>query len=466
MKSLKIPEWLMIEPKDKSLFLRLTVLYTIYILPIILANRSCYDDISRSLYGITGWNNDARPLTEKLVTWLCGGFPIGNVSPLPLLLSVLLLAYTMTLYVKRYLPDTKRTAPALAIGFFVMANPYFLSNLSYQFDCITMTLALCAAILPYVMPANIKFFQIFLFSFFMCMVTLTTYQPCCGVYIGLWLIELFFMLFESRINLTRLLIRSAACGLSVLVYKYAILNHYIRPANGSWQTSAYQFAWRTEAGVFSAIKTNLQTFLQLIKEYQQGIPRVLLLLFGILVIFGMGCTAKQLLCLKKTIYQKIGSLIYLFVLPIGILFGSLLPLLVLTPSLFSISAHTLICLGSMALWAGIMLLFLYHNIPRLTTVLFLPCLLFGLTFSYTYGNAMTSQKQYEEYLTGCIIHDVETLNADGTYRTISIAGSTPRSPETARLSDKYPLFRRIVPSHLSGSSYISGAMLMRFTPPL
>lgn len=462
MKNRKIPTWLTIEPKDRPLFFALTAIYGIYILPILLANRPCYDDLSRSLYGITGWNNDARPLTEKLVTWLCGGAPLGNVAPLPLLLSVLLLAYTFTLYGKRYLSSQEGIFPALTAGFLVIANPFLLSNLSYQFDNVTMTLALCAAVLPYVVPQGRALYKVFLFSFFLCLVTFTTYQPCCGIYIGFWFLELFFMLHETRVDIPRLFTRAAACGLSVLVYKYLILNHYIGHGNGSWQSVAYQFAWRSGAGIFPAVKKNFETVLLLIKEYMQGVPAPLPVLFGILLLSGTGFAAWNLYGRKKTRSSKIFSLLYLLLLPAMILFASLLPLLVLTPSIFSISAHSLICLSALELWAAAMLCTLYRRRPRLSVLLSLPCLLFALTFSYTFGNAMTSQKQYEEYMSGAIIHDVETLNADGAYSMITLTGKPPRSPETARLSEKYPLFRRIVPSHLRDSSYMGGAMLMRF----
>ena len=85
MKSKNFPAWLTIEAADKRLFFSLTALYVIYTLPIFLANRLYQDDLSRSLYGVTGWMNDARPLTELLLRWLGGGRPLGNVSPLPLL---------------------------------------------------------------------------------------------------------------------------------------------------------------------------------------------------------------------------------------------------------------------------------------------------------------------------------------------------------------------------------------------
>lgn len=462
MKSKKFPAWLTIEATDKRLFFSLTALYSIYILPILLANRPYQDDLSRSLYGVTGWNNDARPLTEILMRWLCGGTPLGNVAPLPLLLSVLILAYTLTLYGKRHMP-AGQLLPALGIGFCVIANPFFLSNLSYQFDCVTMVLALCAAILPYVVPERKALFKIFFFSFFLCMVTLTTYQPCCGVYISLWFLELFFMLFSTHIDLPRLIVRAVACGLSVIVYQYVILNHYIRPANGGWQFNAYQFSWRSEGGIFSAIFQNLQVFLKLIRQLLHSIPSPLLLLSALIIFAGMVCTALELLQLQKPLYQRILILFYLIILPFLVVFGTLAPLLILTPSAFSISTHSLICLGSVGLWIGIMLSALYHRLSWLSVLLLLPCLLFSFTFSYAYGNALTSQKQYETYLTYSIAHDVESLNADDAYRAVTVSGRAPRSPEGSRLVKKYPLFAGLVPTYLTNNSYIGGAQLLHYT---
>lgn len=452
IKSKKIPVWLTIEKQERGLFLGLILLYVVYILPILLANRHYQDDLARSLYGATGWNNDARPL--------------GNVAPLSLLLSVPLLAYTVILYAKQYLPAPTQILPALNIGFCVIANPFFLYNLSYQFDSLTMVLALCAAILPYVIPPKKALYKIFLFSFILCMVTLTTYQPCCGVYISLWFLELFFMILSSHLDLPRLFIRAAACGLGAIVYKYGILNRLIRPSNGGWQPGAYQFSWKAEEGVFSAVLHNIQTAGVLFDEYLAGIPTAILCLTGALFLAGMVCMATRLFQTERPLYQKILAIGYLILLPFMMLFATLLPLLILKPSSLNISAHSLICLCSMGLWGGIMLSALYDRItppPILWTLLFLPCLLFGFTFSYTHGNALNSQKQYEEYLTYSIVHDIETLNANGAYQALTVSGQAPRSPEVARLTEKYPLFAQLVPSYLTNSSYIGGAQLLFYT---
>lgn len=463
MKNKKFPTWLTVEQKDRSLFFALTVIYAIYVLPILLANRPYQDDLSRSLYGITGWNNDARPLTERLVTWLCGGFPISDVHPLPLLLSLLLLAYTITLYAKRYLPLENHMVHALCTGFLAIANPFLLSNLSYRFDCITMILALCTAVLPYVAPQKKALWKVFVLSLFMCLVTLTTYQPACGIYISLWFLEIFHMFFLERIDLPRLFIRGIACILSVVLYKYIVLNRYIRPGNGGWQPDAYRFAWRSENGFFQSVTLNLQSFTNCISIAVQGIPSFLLALFVMLMAASMFSAGLILFRKKKPLHYRLFSLAYLILLPVFVTFGAIGPLLVLTHSNFSISTHSLLCLCGVGLWAGIMISVLFTRLPWLGSLLFLPCMLYSLTFSYSYGNAMTSQKQYEEYLTYSIAHDVETLNTNGSFRTLTVSGRAPRSPQTARLCEKYPLLRNLVPTYLTNSSYLGGVQLLHYT---
>lgn len=459
----KFPAWLTIEKKDRPLFFSLTIMYGVYVLPIILANRLYQDDLSHSLYGVTGWYNDARPLSEKLITWLCGGSPLGDIFPLPLLLGILLLAFTITLYAKRYLSFEAFPFPALGIGFLVIANPFLLCNLSYRFEAVTMVLALCAAILPYVAPERKALWKIFAFSFFMCMVTFTTYQPAAGIYVSLWFLEIFYMLFAARIDLPRLFVRGAACGCSAIIYKFIVLNHYIRPANGGWQPDAYRLGGSSDGSFFTGILENLQSLARYIGLVLQGVPTPLPLLLAALTAVGIVFAGISLFGQKRPLYQRLLSLVYLILLPLFVTLGAVGPLLVLTPSVYNISAHSLLCLCSVGLWTGVMLSFLPPVHKRFWMILFLPCLLFGLTFSYTYGNALTSQKQYEEYLTYSIAHDIETLNADGAYETLSVSGRAPYSPETAMLCEKYPIFPSLVPAYLTNSSYMGGVQLLHYT---
>lgn len=459
MKKLAIPDWLKLDQKFQRVFYAMTALFGIYVLPIILADRYYQDDLSRSLRGITGWNNDARPLTELIMKWLCGGTPISDISPLPLLLSILFLAYTLTLYIQKNLSAGHSVFILLYVGFLVISNPFLLSTLSYKYDCVTMILALCAAVIPYVLPDEWALWKVFVFSAFMCMITLTTYQPCCGIYIGLFFLELFFMIFSSKIHIARLVIRAVSMGICIPPYYFIIMKHYI--ADSSWQQSAYHFT--LDSGFFSSLLQNFNSLTVLVQHYVNHIPMLIILLFTALVFCGV-LIACFLVWTSGTT-ARIPKILYIFCLPVLVTFSSILPLLVLTPSKFSISTHTLIVLSSFGLWAGIMIHFLSYKADKIAILFLIPCILFSMSFSFTYGNALKSQKNYEEYVAYNIVHDIESIDNDNLYHYLTITGSMHRSKEFTMLTGKYPLLKDMIPVYITNNSYLGGALLQYYLLP-
>jgi hypothetical protein len=466
----------------KKKFCSMTILFTIYVFPIILADRYYQDDLSRSLRGITGWSNDARPLTEFLMRWLGGGTPISDISPFPLLLSVILLAYTLTLYVHNNhhllflqsaqihstnmqaetpsgsLPSAQGFGIAVCLGFPVIANPFLLSTFSYRFDCITMILALCAAILPYAMPDAFARWKIFLASAFLCMVVLTTYQPCIGIYISLCFMELFFMILQGRVDWKRLVIRALSLIVCLPPY-YLVMRHFI--TEGSWQESAYQFSGGDS--LFSSIPQNFSTLARFVRRYFDGVPRYVIVLTSLLVVCGMILTVLRVWSSSNTKKPvQVLHTLYILCLPVFVTLSSLLPLLVLAPSKFSVSSHTLIALCSFGLWMGVMLLLSADRFPNAVMILMIPFLVFHMGFSYTYGNAMKEQKNYEEYVTYSIVHDIETLEGETEYQYLTINGHAPKAPEVQMLCEKYPIFSSLVPTYVTSNSYLGGALLQHY----
>jgi hypothetical protein len=160
-------------------------------------------------------------------------------------------------------------------------------------------------------------------------------------------------------------------------------------------------------------------------------------------------------------HQILGS-IYTICLPVFVVLSSLLPLLVLTPSNFAISAHTLIVLCSFGLWAGIMLCLSASRFPKAVILLLIPFALVHMGFSYTYGNALKEQKNYEEYVTYNIVHDIETLNSEYEYQYLTINDYAPQSPELQMLCEKYPILPNLVPTYVTNNSYLGGALLQHY----
>ncbi|HTK00631.1 MAG TPA: glucosyltransferase domain-containing protein, partial [Bordetella sp.] len=123
----------------RHVFIAALLLYALVIWPIIHADRFYIDDLGRARSGYLGWTSDGRPLSNLVVETLNLGAPISDLSPLPQLLALLLLAYlAVTLARKFEIPGAWRAPLILAP---LAANPFFLENLSYKFDVLPMTLA-------------------------------------------------------------------------------------------------------------------------------------------------------------------------------------------------------------------------------------------------------------------------------------------------------------------------------------
>ena len=93
-------KWYQLDKKDIINYLLLSMLSLLYILPIVLINLYFKDDLGWSLRGSIGLKGDGRPLGEYLVLTLCGGEPVTDTAPLPLVLAVLFLSYTLILYAR------------------------------------------------------------------------------------------------------------------------------------------------------------------------------------------------------------------------------------------------------------------------------------------------------------------------------------------------------------------------------
>lgn len=65
------------------------LLSVLYVMPILSANVLYIDDMGRSMYGYSGWDNNARPLASLVMQMLAGGTPLQNIYPLPQILGAI-----------------------------------------------------------------------------------------------------------------------------------------------------------------------------------------------------------------------------------------------------------------------------------------------------------------------------------------------------------------------------------------
>jgi hypothetical protein len=132
---------------DRSVFAILLALYFLILYPILRANRYYDDDLKRALIGRTGWDSNGRPLTTLLMKLLqCYDSALVDISPLTQIGAVAILAWVGVLIARRY--AMRSPWMAALVAFPLGAQPFYLENLSYKFDALSMSLAMLLALLP------------------------------------------------------------------------------------------------------------------------------------------------------------------------------------------------------------------------------------------------------------------------------------------------------------------------------
>lgn len=439
--------------REKKKWIELSTISILYVLPIILANRYYNDDLSRSLTGLTGWSGDGRPVTEYLMRFLCGGMPIADIAPLPLIASVLLLSYSLIVYAKENLYWFKRDIIFIYGMFLVLANPFMLSNLSYRYDCISMVGAMAAVFIFYSVKP-FKLIYTFIVSVTFGILLMALYQPVLGICLGLFVFHMLFWLLGHKKNIQFEVVRTVGVGSGAMIYVGKIAQMFID-----------QEGWRKEASrmvfdgvdMIKQILINAFRMIKYIVEFMTEIPGYFLVFFGVLFvaswIYMIIYSYQNCQKWKKT------AAIYTLFLPILVLGCSILPLVFLQN--LSLKSRIFISFSVCMLMFGIFIIHFaekHYNI----VLLCIPCLIFQFSYMYSYGNALADQKEYETYMVYNIAHDIEVINREGKYPKIAFVGNMPKSRRVQLMCEKYPSFDEIIPVYLNNDLWIGGVWLCQY----
>lgn len=172
---------------EKEVLFFFTVACLVYVFPIIHADYTYVDDNWRALlWADDGWREQGRVLLEVVTKFLAFNNATINIFPLPLLIATFTVAYAMSRLTLWYFPRPEWTACLVVLP--MLCNPFFLGNITYQYDGPGMMFAVAAAILA--ITCNIK--NNYLrqgVSAVLVAVVLGLYQLVITVFIGLCFVE-------------------------------------------------------------------------------------------------------------------------------------------------------------------------------------------------------------------------------------------------------------------------------------
>ena len=458
-------ESLKLDKKYRMLFFLSAFMYILYVLPIILADRYYNDDLSRALYGLTGWAGDGRPLTEYILRFLCDGYPIIDISPMPLVLGCVILAYCVTLYLQKISINRDGLLMQVFCELLVISNPFLLCNLAYKFDSFSMLLPLATVFLMFSFEAKNRILD-FIMKFVLLLCVLCLYQPVVGAWASLFLMDTWLnYCSEGKARIIEIVksklhhLLAAIC--TFLIYMLVISKLFVD--KDGWRANA------SSIGI-SAIqmKEKVLDIGGVIKLYLEGYNGLFAVVVCVFLLIALSCfvlqgalrvaESKDADGIRNYVLGCLAALVVFF----AICIVPVCPLLFL-PN-YGISDRVLIAVSAALFFVSVCANYSKGKLRIITMVLLGIIVLRSYTYSYAYGDAMESQKDYETYVVQNIARDIESLDPDRKVDSIRIEGEMPYSPQVENLCKKYPQFNTIVPRYMYNENWIGITYLKYYLP--
>lgn len=451
-------KWYRLDKRYSLIYVKLFFLSLLYVFPLILADIYYNDDLGNAQYGVPGWSGDGRPLAEAISVLLSGRrSSVIDLAPLPLILSMLILVYALVLYAKTNWDKEFNDYMQIMVLLFVLVNPFNMANLSYRYGCIVMFAALSIPFFMYSIPETISKVGIAASSVAFGVIIMCIYQPAICMCLVLCVINLFLFVIGKKKKIMAELYRLPGIGVGAIGYKCVIAPYYV--STSDWRQAASQIVGLGELGIFFS---NIVRTCNYIINNILGIPPVNLAVLGALIAFAMLSAVIYFYrdnIQKKFIYKFCG-IIFVVASPVLTFFATFFPLLFLEQA--ALRSRVYLSVGGFLLFIGIMILYSAPKHKILGGLLCAMCIFYQYTFMYSYANALKSQNEYQKYMVYNIAHDLETINSDGDFSTITVIGTMPKARQTQLICNKYPLINELVPIYIDNDTWIGGVWLYRY----
>jgi hypothetical protein len=453
--------------QDSRVLLALLGLYSFIIFPILRADQYYNDDLKRALIGHGSWDATGRPLTTLLMRMLQAYDPaMVDISPLTQMGAILILAWIGVLIARRYVFVSPWIA-ALA-AFPLGAQPFFLENLSYKFDALSMSLAIFFALLPIVMLRHTRRgWWLGIASIF---VSLNFYQAAINAYLVFVVLDILLGQLEEKAPrqlIHQLASRALQAGLAMLLYQLIIGIHI----NGWVKMHSEKIHSLQQLPLIASNFIDFYTYIggSFSEQWRLYFLPILLLLLLFPAIVGV---RYALGTHAATAWTRTALFAASLLIPFAALACALGPMLILEKPLFA--PRVLIGFGAL-LAAGLILMQAALRLWRASDKWVLAVsgmLALGMcVIASAYGNALREQKNYETRIATRLADDLAGLKDGGTIDSFMLDGSAGYSPVTAHVGSQFPIVYQLISPYLSAedrfhshaflSYYVSGVTDMR-----
>ncbi|MCT8467739.1 glucosyltransferase domain-containing protein [Chromohalobacter canadensis] len=422
--------------------------------PIVAADRLYLDDIWRSMYGEPGWTSNARPLADIVMLALNQGSRVVELAPLPLWLGLAGVA-TMLVALRQAFVEFSDGHAWLAMSLLVL-QPFFLQNLSYQFDALPMALAVSCAGLALAVGMRASPGKGIVLSAIGLFASLCFYQAAVSVYFVLLAFHALLSLTTNGTLQWRRHVGLLATG-AVTLLGYKLIS-------GWWLAGGYSLShsqMAAPAALPMHIVDNTLTFWRYAARTLAGAPWWGLSATVLIALTGLTLGALRPSQAKRPLawpWRLLIMLIILLLLPLG----ALGIMAALEDPLWR--PRTFIGFG--ALCAGSLFCAVatceYYGWRRLGVSMLVLVLGGATVIAYAYGNAQSSQKSFEESVSRQLVDDLRRLEAEGA---LVVFGTLPLSTSADNTVHAFPVLKELVGSYLDNDYWWGYQNLYRLGLP-
>lgn len=441
-----------------NLFFACFATQLLIVIPIILAGRLYIDDLRRSAEGELGWWRVGRPLADALFFFANLGSPAVDVFPLNQILGAGFIAFAGVLLAEMF--RLKRPMLVAVATLPLGGQPYFLENLSYSFDSLTMTAGLLASVIgsylvlqkrgtwPVIASALMIFgalclYQQTVIAFFLIIVVVIASRPSSREHLFLIVGTSFFV-----------------SATAVLSYKLFITI----PSEGYAEQAAK--LWPLPELAEGIIENTVKYWMTLHKHWGQSV-------FGgcALIVIAVGMyLATQSFSARRSTYRSYATYsLILFVLSFSIVFSFGIPLFIkdveFVPRFF-IGVGVVLSLFSFIICAHTDQA-LSRRVPPRAWAFFLRGTVFLLAYTlvvtaFAYGRASALQKEFEISFLTRLVHDIDTSGLSADIKSIAFHGAIPMAATLKNTGKKFPAILSLVPRHINNDWYWGSKQMKHF----
>ncbi|MDE1965340.1 MAG: glucosyltransferase domain-containing protein [Xanthomonadaceae bacterium] len=441
----------------RAVFWRLAALLLLLLYPILRADRPYNDDLKRALLGRASWDSNGRPLTTLLMRALQAyDHTMVDIAPLSQVGAVLLLAWIGARLAVRHARATPWLAALLV--FPLGAQPFFLENLSFRFDALSMALAVVLAAWPLLMPDGRKPWQRGVLCLF---ASLCLYQPATNVFLVFALLEVWQKQADGTAPaawLRSLGRRALQWLLAMGIYELVVGMHI----SGWVKRQAAPIRGLHELPLLGR---NFVRFYSYVGDAFNGhwwsvfAPVLLMLALAPVAIGLRHARGRTPLTAALLGLCALG-------MPLATLVAALGPMLVLREP--EIRSRVLIGVGAL-LVAGLLAahawLSRWRSGARVSAALAGVLATSMLVIASAYGNAMAAQQRMECHVAARLADDLAALSAGHPITALQVSGSVGFAPLADHAAVEFPLLRSLVPVYLTEADlFATSGFLMGYLP--